>query len=126
MLVVVLEHSEVNKEHIREMFATTIPGAEVAVFSRMEEAYNFCTEQYPDVIFAELEKQKNDCLAFVRQLWNAPRDYNIIVVSDPGQCKNIALECFKMTVSDCLEKPLTPQAIKESLKGLRYSLDKNK
>ena len=119
LTVILLDHEKIILDGELSVLKDTMPDADIHGFTEPDNAIRFAKDNKVHLAFVDIEMGRVSGLDVCRKLMEIEPHTNIIFLTAYSQ---YALDAWKTDACGFLEKPLSPEGIREQLSRLRYPL----
>lgn len=113
-----------DTKNIRTLLATCleIEGYEVVSAINGQEALDFLMTERFDLVFLDIKLPEISGTEVLRKMWEVGIRIPVVIMTAFATVKN-AVECTKMGAMAYLQKPFTPEKVRQTLNGIRNTLE---
>lgn len=119
LTVILLDDEKIILDGELSVLKDTMPDADIHGFTEPDNAIRFAKDNKVHLAFVDIEMGRVSGLDVCRKLMEIEPHTNIIFLTAYSQ---YALDAWKTDACGFLEKPLSPEGIREQLSRLRYPL----
>lgn len=119
LTVILLDDEKIILDGELSVLKDTMPDADIHGFTEPDNAIRFAKDNKVHLAFVDIEMGRVSGLNVCRKLMEIEPHTNIIFLTAYSQ---YALDAWKTDACGFLEKPLSPEGIREQLSRLRYPL----
>ena len=119
MLIFAIDDEKIILDGELSVLKDTMPDADIHGFTEPDNAIRFAKDNKVHLAFVDIEMGRVSGLDVCRKLMEIEPHTNIIFLTAYSQ---YALDAWKTDACGFLEKPLSPEGIREQLSRLRYPL----